>query len=236
MAVVRGHAEWAHTRFVASGPREFPEVYAATVATTLIATKLSDLGAQVAGWPAHGREVVRWKSQDGAEIEGVLHKPADFEPDAGIPSCRHPRRPRPGCRGRSLTGSASFYPIDGWLAKGALVLEPNYRGCAGYGERSGHSTSATWGSATPGTCFRAWTTSWAGAGGQAWSADGLEPGRLLSAFLTTRHAARFRAISVGAGISNWITYYVNTDIHPFTRQYLKATPWRTRRFTPTRRP
>jgi dipeptidyl aminopeptidase/acylaminoacyl peptidase len=30
---------------------------------------------------------------------------------------------------------------------------------------------------------------------------------------------------VGAGISNWVTYYVNTDIHPFTRQYLKATPW-----------
>ena len=22
-----------------------------------------------------------------------------------------------------------------------------------------------------------------------------------------------------------MTYYVNTDIHPFTRQYLKATPW-----------
>ena len=33
------------------------------------------------------------------------------------------------------------------------------------------------------------------------------------------------AISVGAGISNWMTYYVSTDIHPFTRQYLKATPW-----------
>jgi acetyl esterase/lipase len=30
---------------------------------------------------------------------------------------------------------------------------------------------------------------------------------------------------VGAGISDWMTYYVNTDIHPFTRQYLKATPW-----------
>jgi len=26
-------------------------------------------------------------------------------------------------------------------------------------------------------------------------------------------------------IFDWVTYYVNTDIHPFTRQYLKATPW-----------
>ncbi len=68
-----------HAAFVASGPREFPEVFAAPVAPTLAATKLSDLGAQVASWPVHGREVVRWKSQDGAEIEGVLHKPADFQ-------------------------------------------------------------------------------------------------------------------------------------------------------------
>ena len=47
----------------------------------------------------------------------------------------------------------------------------------------------------------------------------------VSAFLATHDAARFKAISVGAGISDWMTYYVNTDIHPFTRQYLKATPW-----------
>ena len=54
---------------------------------------------------------------------------------------------------------------------------------------------------------------------------GWSQGGYISAFLTTKHADRFKAISVGAGISNWMTYYVNTDIHPFTRQYLKATPW-----------
>ena len=37
--------------------------------------------------------------------------------------------------------------------------------------------------------------------------------------------AELGGISVGAGISNWTTYYVNSDIHPFTRQYLQATPW-----------
>jgi dipeptidyl aminopeptidase/acylaminoacyl peptidase len=53
---------------------------------------------------------------------------------------------------------------------------------------------------------------------------GWSQGGYISAFLTT-NTNRFKAISVGAGISNWMTYYVNTDIHPFTRQYLKATPW-----------
>jgi dipeptidyl aminopeptidase/acylaminoacyl peptidase len=53
---------------------------------------------------------------------------------------------------------------------------------------------------------------------------GWSQGGYISAFLTT-NTNRFKAISVGAGISNWMTYYVNTDIHPFTRQYLKGTPW-----------
>jgi dipeptidyl aminopeptidase/acylaminoacyl peptidase len=54
---------------------------------------------------------------------------------------------------------------------------------------------------------------------------GWSQGGYISAFLATHEARRFRAISVGAGISDWMTYYVNTDITPFTRQYLKATPW-----------
>ncbi len=55
-------------------------------------------------------------------------------------------------------------------------------------------------------------------------AMGWSQGGYISAFLTTS-TDRFQAISVGAGISDWATYYVNTDIHPFTIQYLKATPW-----------
>jgi dipeptidyl aminopeptidase/acylaminoacyl peptidase len=53
---------------------------------------------------------------------------------------------------------------------------------------------------------------------------GWSQGGYISAFLTTT-SRRFKAISVGAGISDWMTYYVSTDIHPFTRQYLQATPW-----------
>jgi len=55
-------------------------------------------------------------------------------------------------------------------------------------------------------------------------AMGWSEGGYISAYLTTT-TRRFKAISVGAGISDWMTYYVNTDIHPFTREYLRATPW-----------
>ena len=56
-------------------------------------------------------------------------------------------------------------------------------------------------------------------GSMGWSEGGY-----ISAFITAS-SDRFKAVSVGAGISDWMTYYVNTDITPFTRQYLHATPW-----------
>jgi dipeptidyl aminopeptidase/acylaminoacyl peptidase len=107
------------------------------------------------------------------------------------------------------------------------VLEPNYRGSAGYGEKfrslnvrnlgvgdawdvlSGIDALIAKGIVDP-----------ARVGAMGWSQGGY-----ISAYLATHDAARFKAISVGAGISDWMTYYVNTDITPFTRQYLKGTPW-----------
>ena len=126
----------------------------------------------------------------------------------------------------TLSPNDRYYPVQIFLAKGALVLEPNYRGSAGYGAKfralnvrnlgvgdmwdvmSGVDSLIAKGIVDP-----------AKLGAMGWSEGGY-----ISAFLTT-HTDRFKAISVGAGISDWMTYYVNTDITPFTRQYLHATPW-----------
>jgi dipeptidyl aminopeptidase/acylaminoacyl peptidase len=213
--------------FSGSGPSDTPDLYLARVDAMPAAARLTNLGAQVASWPKHLREVVRWKSQDGAEIEGVLHKPADFQRGRRYPLLIVIHGGPTGVSRPVPYGSTSTYPIDAFLARGALVLEPNYRGSAGYGEK-----------------FRALNVRNLGIG-DAWDvvsgidhlvADGLvdrdrvgsmgwSQGGYISAFLTTKHSDRFKAISVGAGISDWMTYYVNTDIHQFTRNYLKATPW-----------
>ena len=52
---------------------------------------------------------------------------------------------------------------------------------------------------------------------------GWSQGGYISAFLTTS-TTKCAAVSVGAGISNWATYYYNTDITPFTIQYLGDDP------------
>ncbi len=212
--------------FIGSGPTDYPDVYIAPV-QSMAGKRVSGMGAQIAAWPKHAREVMRWKSQDGAEIEGVLHKPADFQAGRRYPLLVVIHGGPTGVSRPVPYGSTGYYPIDAFLAKGALVLEPNYRGSAGYGEK-----------------FRSLNVRNLGIG-DAWDvlsgidalvqqglidkdrvgSMGWSQGGYISAFLTTRHADRFKAISVGAGISDWMTYYVNTDIHPFTRQYLKATPW-----------
>ncbi len=188
---------------------------------------LTEFGKQVAAWPQPAREVVQWKSQDGATIEGVLHKPADFVAGRRYPLLVVIHGGPTGVSRPTPFTSASIYPIDLWLNKGALVLEPNYRGSAGYGE-----------------AFRALNVRNLGIG-DAWDVlsgidalvqrglvddarvgvMGWSQGGYISAFLSTHDSAKFKAISVGAGISDWMTYYVSTDITPFTPQYLKATPW-----------
>ncbi len=214
------------TAFVASDPKTFPEVFVAPVAT-MQPKRLTELGKQTDGWIKGTHEVISWKSQDGTVIEGVLHKPAGFETGRRYPLLVVIHGGPTGVSRPTPFASASAYPIDIWTAKGALVLEPNYRGSAGYGEK-----------------FRSLNIRNLGIG-DAWDvisgiddlvglglADndhvgvmGWSQGGYISAFLTTHDSARFKAVSVGAGISDWMTYYVNTDIHPFTRQYLKATPW-----------
>ena len=214
------------TAFIGSSATEFPDVYIAPV-QTMAARKISDTGAQIASWPKHTREVVKWESQDGAEIEGVLHKPADFQAGRRYPLLIVIHGGPTGVSRPVPYGQVGYYPVDGFLAKGALVLEPNYRGSAGYGEafRSLNVRNLGIGDAWDvlsgiDALVQQGLVDKDRVGSMGWSQGGY-----ISAFLATRHSDRFKALSVGAGISDWMTYYVNTDIHPFTRQYLKATPW-----------
>jgi dipeptidyl aminopeptidase/acylaminoacyl peptidase len=211
--------------FLGSDARSVPEVFVAP-ATLVNPRKLTDMNAQTAAFTTSTLEVVSWNSRDGAAIEGVLHKPADFDSSRKYPLLIVIHGGPTGVS-RAVPFTSAIYPIDVWVPRGVLVLEPNYRGSAGYGEKfralnvrnlgvgdawdvlSGIDSLVSKGLVDP-----------ARVGTMGWSQGGY-----ISAFLATHDAARFKAISVGAGISDWMTYYVNTDIHPFTRQYLKATPW-----------
>lgn len=210
--------------FMMAAPNRMGEV-AVSSSTTFAPKPLTQMGEQLKSFKTATREVVSWKSRDGATIEGILIKPANYDPNKKYPLLVVIHGGPTGIDLPSVSADR-YYPIELFASKGALILRPNYRGSAGYGK-----------------AFRALNVRNLGVGDyedvisgvdfligkgivdkDKVGAMGWSQGGYISAFITT-FSDRFKATSVGAGISNWATYYQNTDITPFTRQYLKGTPW-----------
>jgi len=216
--------DFSHVAYRSANPNQYPEIYASTIAAAA-PVQLTHVGDQLKGFATATEEIVHWKSGDGTPIEGVLYKPADFSSAKKYPLLVVIHGGPTGIDMPFLSPDR-YYPIQRFVAKGALILRPNYRGSAGYGE-----------------AFRSLNVRNLGVGDYADVISGVDSlisqgfvdrdrvgsmgwseGGYISAFITTS-SDRFKAVSVGAGISDWMTYYANTDITPFTPQYLHATPW-----------
>jgi dipeptidyl aminopeptidase/acylaminoacyl peptidase len=215
--------DFKHVAYVGAGANQYAEVYASDLNGK--PAKLTHASEQLSSFDTAVRSVVHWKSSDGSVIEGILYKPTDFVATKKYPLLVVIHGGPTGVDLPAITPDR-YYPIERFLAKGALVLRPNYRGSAGYGEK-----------------FRSLNVRNLGVGDYADVISGVDSlisqgfvdkdrvgamgwseGGYISAFITTA-SDRFKAVSVGAGISDWMTYYVNTDITPFAPQYLHATPW-----------
>jgi len=216
--------DFSRVAYRGAGPNQFAEIYATSLASPA-PVRITDAEDQLKGFSVAHREVIHWKSGDGTEIEGILIRPANFDAHKKYPLLVVIHGGPTGIDMPDVRPDR-YYPIERFVARGALILEPNYRGSAGYGEAfrslnvrnlgvgdyadviSGVDSLIAQGYVDKGRV-----------GAMGWSEGGY-----ISAFITAS-SNRFKAVSVGAGISDWMTYYVNTDITPFTRQYLHATPW-----------
>jgi dipeptidyl aminopeptidase/acylaminoacyl peptidase len=70
--------------FTVASPVSMGEVFVSD-ARSFAPLKLTDLNEQAKRFTLGTREVISWQSQDGATIEGVLIKPADFDPAKKYP-------------------------------------------------------------------------------------------------------------------------------------------------------
>lgn len=211
--------------FTVASPTSMNEVFVSDT-RSFAPRKLTNLNEQTKPFTLGTREVISWQSQDGTTVEGVLIKPANFDPAKKYPLlCIIHGGPTGIDRPVLLTPDARYYPSDIWAARGALILKVNYRGSAGYGEKfrklnvGNLGVGDAW-DVLSGVDFliaKGWVDK------NKVACMGWSQGGYISAFLTTS-SDRFVAISVGAGISNWATYYYNTDITPFTINYLGNDP------------
>lgn len=193
------------------------------------ARTLTQLSQQLEGLVLPEKELITWTNDVGQEIEGVLTKPVGFE--AGK---RYPLFVRthggPTGTDRPILGNAarSIYAPDVLAAEGggALVLQTNYRGSASYGDAFQRSNLNNLGIGPAKDII---------AGVNMLIKQGLvDPDRVaclgwsqgghISAMLAT-YSDICTASIMGAGISDWRTYYYNTDITQFTTEYFSATPF-----------
>lgn len=168
-------------------------------------------------------EVANWKSsRDGMEIDGIVTKPVDFDASHKYPFLLNPHG---GPTGASLL---TFNPTEQIMAaNGYLVLEPNFRGSTGRGEKFASANQNDWGngdykddmSGVQAMVDKGW------ADPDRLGAFGWSYGGYMTMWIDTQ-TDRFKAISPGAGLPDMYSMYSQTDIHRYLRIFfdMKA-PW-----------
>lgn len=218
---------------IGTNAETLPEAYLATPAaeTQWQVRQISNFNAVANYWDWGTVETIRWTSTDGTEIEGVLRKPSNFDPNKRYPLVFVVHGgPMWFSAAYLLTGyERNYYPAVQLVHQDVLVLSPNYRGSVGRGQafaelnvnnlgigdlwdvESAIDYLAEQGCVDPDNV-----------GCMGWSQGGY-----ISAFAGL-HSTRFRAVSVGAGVSDWYTYHISNDVPHFTNDYLSGSPFRSR--------
>ena len=166
-------------------------------------------------------ELIRWKSRDGLEIEGLLYLPPDRKENEPLPLILEIHGGPAGVFTRSWRGGRHIY---GGL--GYAVLAPNVRGSSAYGDdllrgnmhdlgggdfddlMTGVDAVIARGIADPEHL-----------GVRGWSYGGILGGWVVT------HTNRFRAASLGAMVSDWRSEYGQGFNYDVRLWYIGGDPW-----------
>jgi dipeptidyl aminopeptidase/acylaminoacyl peptidase len=206
--------------------QKIKELYVSTV-EPFKPKQLTQFSDQIKGWMLSHKEVIHWKSTDGLDITGVLSTPADFDKKKKYPlfvfihsgpeSTSVPYKIDPWNR---------YYPLIHLVSKGAIILEPNYRGSAGFGEnfRKLNYRNLGLGSYQDIISGVDYLISKGFVDRNRIAAFGWSQGGYISAFIAC-FSDRFKAVSAGGVTADWETYFFTSDLPDSTIHYLGATPW-----------
>ena len=188
--------------------------------------QVSQVNADAPKHPLGKTEVIRWKSKDGLEIEGLLTYPVGYEKGRRYPLILNVHGGPAGVFVQSFIANRATYPIAAFAAQGWAVLRCNIRGSSGYGKKLRHANIKDWG----GMDFQdlmsgvdrviAMGVADAGRlGVMGWSYGGY-----MTSWIITQ-TKRFKAASIGAPVTNLISFTGTADIPSFIPDYFGAEFW-----------
>jgi dipeptidyl aminopeptidase/acylaminoacyl peptidase len=176
--------------------------------------------------PLGRTEVIRWKGADGLEIEGLLTYPVGYEKGKRYPMVLVIHGGPTGVFMQSYIASRSVYPTAAFAAQGWAVLRCNIRGSSGYGRAFRYADYKDWG----GKDYRDLMAgvdhviAMGVAEADRLGVMGWSYGGYMSSWVITQ-TKRFKAASIGAPVTNLMSFTGTTDIHGFVPDYFGTEFW-----------
>jgi len=204
-------------------PKDPPATYTITsladVGNKAKWTQLTDPNAWVKRDIALGdEEEITWKSNDGTTVGGVLLKPVGYQPGKKYPLIVAIHGGPAAADMLSFNGG---YGAQVYAGAGYMVLMPNYRASTQYGDKFRTETFGDY--FTKGyqdimtgvdNLIAKGMVDSTQMGALGWSAGGH-----YSNWIET-HTNRFKAISSGAGVANWISMWSQSDTQRLRQWYV----------------
>jgi dipeptidyl aminopeptidase/acylaminoacyl peptidase len=211
--------------FIHQTPDVAPEVFvSATLA--FVPKKLSDANKDFPKLAMGKTEVIKWKSKDGKEMEGLLTYPVNYKAGRKYPLIMNIHGGPTGVFTQGFTAAGSIYPIQAFAQQGYAVLRPNPRGSSGYGKEFRFANYNDWG-------FGDYEDDQTGvdkviemgvAHADSLIICGWSYGGYMTSFTVTK-TNRFKVASVGAGVTNLMSFNGTADIPSFLPDYFGGEFW-----------
>ena len=188
--------------------------------------RVSDVHKDVTLPPLGKTEAVRWKSTDGLEIEGLVTYPVGYEKGRKYPLLLVVHGGPMGVFTQQFDGTPTQYPVAAFASRGYAVLRANPRGSSGYGKKFRYANYGDWG----GGDFRDLMTgvdhliAQGIADADRLGVMGWSYGGFMTSWTITQ-TKRFRAASVGAGVTNLMSFTGTADIPGFLPDYFGGEYW-----------
>lgn len=204
---------------------EAPEAFV-TPADRWVPVRVSQANAGSPKYPLGRTEVVKWKSVDGLEVEGLLTYPVGYESGKRYPLLLVIHGGPAGVFTQSYIAARGVYPIAAFAAQGWAVLRCNIRGSSGYGKQFRYANYKDWGGmdykdlmAGVDHLIAAGVADPERLGVMGWSYGGF-----MTSWIVTQ-TSRFKAASIGAPVTNLMSFNGTTDIPSFVPDYFGVEFW-----------
>jgi dipeptidyl aminopeptidase/acylaminoacyl peptidase len=188
--------------------------------------QVSCANADIPDLPLGATEVIRWPSTEGMEIEGLLTYPVGYRAGERVPLLLVIHGGPAGVYQEGFIAHPAIYPIAAFAAQGYAVLRANPRGSSGYGAAFRHANRKDWGGgdyrdlmAGVDHLIALGVADPERLGVMGWSYGGF-----MTSWIVTQ-TRRFKAASVGAAVTNLMSFNGTADIPSFVPDYFGAQSW-----------